>query len=160
MVERLFHHILMCLPGGKSHLPALRHSGLCTLSWSVNPLQPSVPRGAHFLSLQCSELFGTESHEGPPLPPAQLRDPRFFFFLTDSCNLGTPNPASCESLFCQQWLFTGSNFIYTLPAPDGKESVCKAGDPGLIPGSGRSPGEGTGNPLQYLCLENPMDRGA
>ena len=34
------------------------------------------------------------------------------------------------------------------------------GDPGLIPGSGRSPGEGNGNPLQYYCLENPMDRGA
>ena len=33
-------------------------------------------------------------------------------------------------------------------------------DPGLIPGSGRSPGEGNGNPLQYSCLENPMDRGA
>ena len=33
-------------------------------------------------------------------------------------------------------------------------------DAGLIPGSGRSPGEGTGNPLQYSCLENPMDRGA
>ena len=35
-----------------------------------------------------------------------------------------------------------------------------AGDPGLIPGQGRSPGEGNGNPLQYPCLENPMDRGA
>ena len=40
---------------------------------------------------------------------------------------------------------------------DGKES---AGDPGLIPGSGRSPGEGNGNPLQYFCLENPVDRRA
>ena len=43
---------------------------------------------------------------------------------------------------------------------DGKASVCNAGDPGSIPGSGRSPGEGNGNPLQYSCLENPMDRGA
>ena len=42
---------------------------------------------------------------------------------------------------------------------DGKESTCNAGDPGLIPGSGRSPGEGNGNPIQYSCLENPMDRG-
>ena len=42
---------------------------------------------------------------------------------------------------------------------DGKESACKSGDPGLIPGSGRSPGEGNGNELQYSCLENPMDRG-
>ena len=42
----------------------------------------------------------------------------------------------------------------------GKESACSAGDLGLIPGLGRSPGEGNGNPLQYPCLENLMDRGA
>ena len=42
----------------------------------------------------------------------------------------------------------------------GKESACSAGDLGLIPGSGRSLGEGNGNPLQYSCLENPTDRGA
>ena len=42
----------------------------------------------------------------------------------------------------------------------GKESACNAGDLGSIPGLGRSPGEGNGNPLQYSCLENPMDRGA
>ena len=43
---------------------------------------------------------------------------------------------------------------------DEKESTCSAGDGGSIPGSGRPPGEGNGNPLQYSCLENPMDRGA
>ena len=43
---------------------------------------------------------------------------------------------------------------------DGKVSACNAGDPGLIPGLGRSPGEGNGNPLQYSCLENSMDRRA
>ena len=43
---------------------------------------------------------------------------------------------------------------------DGKVSAYNVGDPGSIPGSGRSPGEGNGNPLQYSCLENPMDRGA
>ena len=43
---------------------------------------------------------------------------------------------------------------------DGKESACNAGDTGLIPGSGRSPGGGNGNPLQYSCLGNPMNRGA
>ena len=43
---------------------------------------------------------------------------------------------------------------------DGKESTYNAGDLGLIPGSGRSPGEGNGNPLQYSCLENSRDRGA
>ena len=43
---------------------------------------------------------------------------------------------------------------------DSKEPACNVEDPGLIPGSGRPPGEGNGNPLQYSCLENPMDRGA
>ena len=41
----------------------------------------------------------------------------------------------------------------------GKESACNAGDPGSIPQLGRSPGEGNGNPLQYSCLGNSMDRG-
>ena len=44
--------------------------------------------------------------------------------------------------------------------PDAKASDYNAGDPGSIPGAGRSPGEGTGNPLQYSCLENPMEGGA
>ena len=43
---------------------------------------------------------------------------------------------------------------------DGKVSACNAGDLGSIPGSGRSPGEGNGTPLQYSFLENPMNRGA
>ena len=42
---------------------------------------------------------------------------------------------------------------------DNKKSACNAGDPGLIPGLGRSPGEGNGYPLQYSCLENSMDGG-
>ena len=61
-------------------------------------------------------------------------------------------------------LISSSNFlIVSLWFPGGsggKASVYNAGDLGLIPGSGRSPGEGNGNPLQYYCLENPMDRGA
>ena len=54
-------------------------------------------------------------------------------------------------LFCNKILPGGS---------DGKASVYNAGDLGSIPGSGRFPGEGNGNPLQYSCLENPMDGGA
>ena len=46
------------------------------------------------------------------------------------------------------------------PDSVGKESACSAGDLGSSPGLGRSPGEGNDNPLQYSCLENPMDRGA
>ena len=48
----------------------------------------------------------------------------------------------------------------SLVASEGRRSACNVGDPGLIPGLGRSPGEGNGSPLQYPCLENPMDRGA
>ena len=50
--------------------------------------------------------------------------------------------------------------FYFPGSSDGKVSVCNAGDPGSIPGSGRSPGGGNGNPLQYSCLERPMERGA
>ena len=48
----------------------------------------------------------------------------------------------------------------TFSGSDGKASSYNAGDLGLIAGSGRFPGEGNGNPLQYSCLENPMDGGA
>ena len=51
---------------------------------------------------------------------------------------------------CQSWLPRWLS---------GKESACSAGDAGLIPGSGRSPGEGKGKPLQYTCLGNPVDGG-
>ena len=58
-----------------------------------------------------------------------------------------------ESLaFCSPLGFPGGSEV--------KTSACNAGDPGSIPGSGRSPGEGNGNPLQYSCLENPMEGGA
>ena len=51
--------------------------------------------------------------------------------------------------------------IYVLElGSDGKASAYNAGDPGSIPGLGRFPGEGNGNPLQYSCQENPMDGGA
>ena len=57
------------------------------------------------------------------------------------------------------WLITID--ISLIPAgSDGKASVYNAGDLGSIPGLGRFPGEGNGNPLQYSCLENPMDGGA
>ena len=60
-----------------------------------------------------------------------------------------------------QYFFT--QFIQCLCNIGGSEdevSACNAGDPGLIPGLGRSPGEGNGIPLQYSCLEDPMDREA
>ena len=53
--------------------------------------------------------------------------------------------------------------LYTmgfLGGSDGKVSACNAGDQGSVPGPGRFPGEGNSNPLQYSCLENPMNRGS
>ena len=59
---------------------------------------------------------------------------------------------------------TASDVIYSVPpefsGSDGKESACKAGDPGSTSGLGRSAGEGNGYPLQYSCLVHFMDRGA
>ena len=57
--------------------------------------------------------------------------------------------------------FRGGFFLVGFPGgSEVEEFASNVGDPGLIPGSGRSPGEGNGNPLQYSCLENPMDREA
>ena len=57
---------------------------------------------------------------------------------------------------CSPWDYKELDTTYS----DCKASVCNASDPGSIPGLGRSPGEGNGSPLQYSCLENPMDGGA
>ena len=51
----------------------------------------------------------------------------------------------------------GDITVFLFGGSDSKVSAYNAGDPGSIPGLGRSPGEGSGNPLQYSCLENPMD---
>ena len=67
-------------------------------------------------------------------------------------------------LFCNLLLYLICNSpLYLLGFPGGsvgKESACNAGDPGSVPGSGRSPGVGNGTPLQYRCLENSMGREA
>ena len=58
-------------------------------------------------------------------------------------------------------LYSMADFKKRVPGgSDGKEFACKAEDSGSIPGSRRAPGEGNGNPLQYSCLRNSMDRGA
>ena len=74
-----------------------------------------------------------------------------------------------KTIALTRWTFVGKvmsllfNMLSRLDFPggsDGKVSAYNAGDLGSIPGLGRSPGEGNGNPLQYSCLENPMDRRA
>ena len=60
-----------------------------------------------------------------------------------------------------EWLYSRKALKIEFPGgSDGKESACNAGDPGSMLGSKRSPGEGYGNPFQYSCLGDSMDRGA
>ena len=92
---------------------------------------------------QCTEAtVGTARARGQkpaPAPPP---------WEEDGCAGPTVGPCATRCLFKIFFLFGG------FPgSSDGKESVCSAGDPGSIPGSGRYPGEGNGNPLQYPCLE-------
>ena len=75
-----------------------------------------------------------------------------FFPLSTEERFMLITPMKVSVHFCTTRDFPGGS--------DGKASAYNAGDPGSIPGSRRSPGEGDGNPLQYSCLENPMDRGA
>ena len=71
------------------------------------------------------------------------------------CHLWGRTESDTTEVTYQQHMITPS-----LVAQLGKEPASNAGDPGLIPGLGRFPGEGNDNPLQYSCLKNPMDRGA
>ena len=67
----------------------------------------------------------------------------------------------CSLLFYRLFIVTVLGLSWDFPGgSEIKASACNVGDLGSIPGLGRSPGEGKGNPLQYSCLENPMDRGA
>ena len=98
-----------------------------------------------------------------------------YFGLRDQGQAGLESHHICPGLGHQIWIWSRAKrgeFVgwasrqawYGLPlfpgGSDDKESACTVKDSGLIPGTGRSPGEGNGNPLQYSCLENPMDRGA
>ena len=72
------------------------------------------------------------------------------------CFLISPTVSNCLQLSLEcGYLMVGLSWWFS-----GKDSACNAGDVGSVLGLGRSPGEGNGNPLQYSCLENPMDRGA
>ena len=99
--------------------------------------------------------------DGPPLQYSCLENPR------DGGAWWAAIYGVTQSQTRLKWLSSSSTCIcpvILLPGfpggSDGKEFACNAGDLGLIPGWGRSPGGGHGNPLQYSCLENPMERGA
>ena len=93
-----------------------------------------------------------------------------FSFLSVVYSLPFPKcPSSTIHLACSYLSFQLCSNVATFAnsakpsftgGSDGKESACHAGDPGVIPGLGRSPGEGNGYPLPYFCLEKSVDRGA
>ena len=85
--------------------------------------------------------FGDHSE----LTPCSTLDSSLYM-IHDTCS-------TCSSLHLRSTLGVPSGSF-------GQESTCNTGDPGSVPGSGRSPGERNGNPFQYSCLENPMDGGA
>ena len=81
----------------------------------------------------------------------RLNNIPLYIYATFSLFLHLSKDIWVDSIF---WLFMGF-----LGGSDSKVSACNVGDPGSIPGLGTSSVEGNGNPLQYSCLENPMDRG-
>ena len=86
---------------------------------------------------------------------------RLTFFVVQ---LSYPYMTTGKTIALTRWTFVGKvmyllfNMLSRFGDSDGKKSAYNVGDPGSIPGLGRSPGEGNSNPLQYSCLENPMDR--
>ena len=113
------------------HLPAMRE----TWVWSLGPEDPLEKEMATHSSIFAWRILRmVEESAGLQFTGSQRVGHDWATSLTHSCNF---------------WGFPGGS--------EGKASACKVGS---IPGSGRPPGEGNGNPLQYSCLENPMDREA
>ena len=90
---------------------------------------------------------------------SRLRDWTWVSCIPGRCfNLWVTREALFNITYTYKTLIGRESVIFK--TTDDKEPACNAGDPGSIPESGRSPGEGNGYPLQYSCLRNPMDRGA
>ena len=151
-------------------------SGRCPGGGNGNPLQYSclenpMDRGAWRVTIQgvteSQTQLNAHTHIHTHTPSHCARQP---------VDLGTgvgPGPALRKALRGFMKIRKAESFTLetsfnawqpsTLGSPGGsvgREFTCYAGEPGLIPRWGRSPGEGNGNPLQYFCLRNPMDRGA
>ena len=146
-----------------------------------NVWQPRLGHKRHIASacislLWCSPLEKTtvlwgcpQAHAGdhldriwglPPLSPSWAprdRQQQGAGHVSESSGKRVPQP----SVNCPDWCsMEHDGAIPPKPCPEVKASASNVGDPDSIPGLGRSPGEANGNPLQYSCLENPMDGGA
>ena len=127
-------------PGGLPSMAFYLPSSCTSKLHPVGPRTCLMTKTTHTKPSSC-QLHGASAH-GPSIPlPGVLQA------TLSTCSGVTWNN---DSLY---------HFLGFPGGLDGKESACSAGDLGSIPGSGRSPGEGNSNPLQYSCLENPMDGG-
>ena len=125
--------------------PGKNTGGGChALLQGIFPTQGSNPGLLH-----CRQTLYPLSHQGSPII-CRRRLSLIYQVLLIQCSLGVRLGR----------LSLPSTLAGFPSGSDGKASACNAGDPGLIPGSGRCPGEGNGNPLQCSCLENPRDGGA
>ena len=149
-------------PPSWTSLPAPSHPSRSSQSTELGLLVYQAPTSSSFSSL---------IH---PLPPSPSPFSSSFFFRVILGSNGSTSSllqrivssstGLTQTMFeqeCKQSSWAKVSFFFPFPGgSDGKESASSAGDLGLIPGLGGSPGGGNGNPLQCSCLEHPMDRGA
>ena len=130
----------------------IQGSNLCLLHWQMDYLPLSHQRSTHDFRWKVKVKFAQSCPVFPFSHHSAIWEPQTV--LAKKKGLGSHLRVEevrlqdlRSSLLMGWWL-------------SGKESICQVGDAGLIPGLGRSPGEGNGNPFQYSCLGNPLDRGA
>jgi len=136
------------------------------------PRLRSLSRSKSASTLTFHFMANCDSQESSHKVLWEIVNPHTIFHLHLPDRISKACKAPCQK-YLSLYLSKGKNRNITLPtkvrivkamgfprSSVGKESACKAGEQGSIPGLGRSPGEGNGNPLQYSCLENSMDRGA
>ena len=126
---------------------------------------PALPVSVHNSCLFCVSEIKTRSHCFRPEPGEELHrhhlsQVREQLRCSHVADEQSEARRGAQLISDRSEADSSPSMSWKLKSFDGTESPCNAGDPGLIPGSGRSPGEGNGNCLQYSCLENPMDRGA
>ena len=159
----LSHFLLSYTRSTKHHKPRL---------WARLDDEPSLSFSLLLIPhLDIPELFSTEAQKDPLCKESVLylcfslsTTRQFFSHLFRALSTGSGQPTyRINYLPCASGLGSIISWVWmwgTSLSSAGKESACNAEDPASFPGSGRSPGEGNDNSLQYSCLENPMDRGA